>query len=374
MLKIVFITLLFFMLGCGVAEKKSPVVVKDVQTFTLMYVKVDKEPFIKAEQIKVFDIIDGIASTPKGQISILDLEDKRSEFKLFINSPNAERIRVLNIKPKYRDGMWLKRGKYHIEVSAKKHATYKRWIKLTEDTSLAIVLKRQKNVSVGTVIWSSQVGAKYIDGLYWQDQALNKNNKMNWYKAKDYCKALVVNNGRVDIDDFELPTESELFLLSKSNSKLNYSGNICWSSSSDNKHINFAKYVYINSKKNGWYNKEGSTYVRCVSRKNYPEKLSLSKLTRLLQKEKKYKFLDALETSLKIKYGEPVIKNVVYNSKKKSLSFVLKSQKYDANKKYFYNQKHTIPMKFHPKSLKFKPEVTFDVINDKLVFKSIANY
>lgn len=374
MLKIVLVTFLFFMLGCGVAEKKLPVVVKDVQTFTLMYVKVDKEPFVKSEQIKVFDVINGIANTSKGQISILDLEDKRSEFRLSISSPNGERIRILNIKPKYKDGMWLKAGKYHIEVSTKKYATHKRWIKLTEDTSLDIVLKRQKNVSVGTVIWSTQIGTKYIDGLYWQDQAVNKQNKMNWYEAKDYCKMLVISNGKVNINDFELPTESELFRLSKSNSKLDYSGNICWSSSTDDKHTNFAKYVYINSKKNGWYNKEGSTYVRCVSRRNYPESLSLSGLTKLLQKEKKYKFLAALESAVKIKYGEPVIRNVVYDSKKKSLNFTLKSQKYDSKKKYFYNKKHTIPMKFHPKTLKFKPEVTFDVINDKLVFKSITNY
>ena len=374
MLKIVLFLLLILLAGCSVAEKKTPAIIKDVQTFKFMYVKVDKTPFIKSEQIKVFDVIDGIANTSKGQIPILDLEDKRSEFKLFVNSPNGSRTRILNIKPKYRDGMWLKAGKYHIEVSAKQYNTHKKWINLTKDTNLTIVLKRPKNISIGTVVWSTQTGTKYIDGLYWQDQAVNKSNKMNWHKAKDYCKRLVINNGKVDIDDFDLPTESELFLLSKSNSKLDYSGNICWSSSSDDKHTNFAKYVYINSKKNGWYNKEGTTYVRCVSRRNYPENLSLPQLTKLLQKKKKYKFLHALESAMKIKYGEPVIKNVVYNSRKKSLSFILKSQKYDANKKYFYNKKHTVPMNFHPKSLNFKPEVAFDVINDKLVFKSITNY
>lgn len=373
MLKIVFSVTMLFILGCSPAEEKPPVI-KDVQKFTLMYVKVDQEPFIKSEQVKVFDVINGLATTSKGQIPITQLEDERSEFRLYINSPNSQTIKILNIKPKYEDGIWLKKGKYHIEISAKKHTTYQKWIELNQDTNLAVALKRKKNISVGSIVWKKQTGIKYIDGFYWQDQIVNKKNKMNWHEAKDYCEMLVIKNGRVDIDDFTLPTESELLLLSKSNSTLDYSGNICWSSSSDKEHTNFAKYVYINSKKNGWYNKEGTTYVRCVSRRNYSKKLSLLELTKLIENEKKYKFLDALDSAIQIKYGDPIVRDVAYNSRKKNLKFTLKSQKYDLNKKYFYNKTHMIPMKFHPKTLKFNPEVKFDVINDKLVFKSINNY
>ncbi len=372
MLKIVLSMTLLFMIGCGVAEKKAPIV-KDEPKYTLMYVKVDREPFIKSEQIKVFSIVDGLATTSKGQISSTDLEDKRSEFRLYVNSPNAQKIRILNIKPKYEDGIWLKSGKYHIEISAKKHVTYKEWINLEKDTNVAIALKRKRNVSLGFVEWKSQVGIKYIDGLYWQDQTANKKKKMNWNDARDYCQNLVVKNGRVDIDDFTLPTEPELLSLSKHNSELDYTGSICWSSSSDNEHTNFAKYVYINSKKNGWYNKEGVTYVRCVSRRNYPQKLTLLELTKRISKEKNYKFIDALESAVQIKYGKPIVKNVIYDSRKKSLSFNLKSQKYDSKKKYFYNKAHKIPMKFHPKTLKLNPVVKFEVINDKLIFKTIKS-
>jgi len=372
MLKIVFISALLFMFGCGVAEKKAPPIV-DKPKYTLMYVKVDREPFVKSEQVKVFSIIDGIATTSKGEIQSTDLEDRRSEFKLYVNSPNAQTIKILNIKPKYRDGIWLKSGKYHIQVSAKKHITYKKWITLDKDTNLAIALKRKKNTSLGFVEWKSQVGIKYIDGLYWQDQAVNKKKKVNWNDAKNYCENLVVKNGKVNIDDFTLPTESELLSLSKHNSELDYAGSICWSSSSDKEHTNFAKYVYINNKKNGWYNKKGITYVRCVSRRNYSNKLTLLELTKYISKEKGYKFIDALESAVQIKYGKPIIKNVIYNSRKKNLSFTLKSQKYDSKKKYFYNKAHTIPMKFHPKTLKLNPVVKFEVINDKLIFKTIKS-
>ena len=372
MLKIVFTFGLLFMIGCGTTEKKTPIVI-DKPTYALMYVKVDRAPFIKSEQIKVFSISDGIATTSKGQISSRDLEDKRSEFRLYVNSPNSQKIRILNIKPKYEDGIWLKSGKYHIEVSAKKHVTYKKWINLNKDINLTIALKRKENVSLGFVEWKSQVGIKYIDGLYWQDQAINKKQKMNWNDAKNYCQNLVIKNGKVDIDDFTLPTESELLSLYKANSSLDYSGSICWSSSSDKEHSSFAKYVYINNKKNGWYSKKGITYVRCVSRRNYPEKLTLLNLTKRISEEKGYKFIDALESAVQIKYGKPIVKNVVYNSRKKNLSFTLKSQKYDSKKNYFYNEFHKIPMKFHPKSLRLDPVVEFEVINDKLVFKTIKS-
>ena len=111
MLKIVFTATMLFILGCGPAQEKPPVV-KDIQKFSLMYVKVDKDPFIKSEQVKVFDIINGLATTSKGQILITELEDERSEFRLYINSPNGKTIKILNIKPKYKDGIWLKKGNY----------------------------------------------------------------------------------------------------------------------------------------------------------------------------------------------------------------------------------------------------------------------
>lgn len=372
MLKIIFVTIALFIIGCGTPEKKM-IVPKDEPKFKLMYVKIDKGPFVKAEQIKVFSVKNGLASTSKGEIAIRDLEEQRSEFRLSINSPNAQTIKILNIKPKYRDKMWLKKGKYHIELSAKKHTTYKKWINLQDDTNLAIALKRQRDILLGFVEWKPEVDIKYIDGLYWQDQAINKKNKMNWNDANEYCEKLVIKNGKIDIDDFALPTESELFSLSKHNSQLDYTGNICWSSSIDDRDTKFAKYVYINSKKNGWYNKKGKTYVRCVARRNYSKKLSLSELTKVLQKEKKYKFLDALESAVQIKYGKPIVKDVRYNSKKKSLSFRLKSQKYGSDKKYFYNKTHVVRMKSRPKTLKFNPVVEFKVINDKLIFKTLKS-
>ncbi len=361
MIKIIFVTIILFILGCTPIQKKTPslIPVKNIEKSTLMHTKVNSLPFAK---------------TSKASISIEKPEEQRSEFRLYINSPNATKIRILNIKPKYKDGIWLKKGRYHIELSAHKYTTYKKWIALNQDTNLTISLERKKNVSMGSITWKKQSGVKYINGLYWQDQAVNKKNKMNWDDAKKYCQTLVIKNGSITLDDFVLPSESELLSLSKYNSSLEYSGNICWSSSSDAEHTNFAKYVYINSKKTGWYNKNGSTYVRCVSRRNYSKDLSLLSLAKLIEKEKKYTSLNALERAVQIKYGDPIVRNVVYNSRKKTLAFTLQSQKYDSNKNYFYKKTHVIPMKFHPRSVKFTPEVTFDIINDKLVFKSIKDY
>ena len=51
--------------------------------------------------------------------------------KLFVESvPEDARVRILNIKPKFFQGMELEPGRYHLEVAAKGYDTKKRWINL----------------------------------------------------------------------------------------------------------------------------------------------------------------------------------------------------------------------------------------------------
>ena len=289
-------------------------------------------------------------------------------FELHVESPNAERIRILNIKPKYKDGIRLKKGKYLIEVSAKKHITYNKWIDLHEDTTLAVVLHRKKNVSMGFIHWKEIPKMKYIAGSFWEDQALNKQKRMTWEKAVDYCKDLSISvNENIIIDDFMLPTAKELASLRSYTARLDYSGSIYWSSSSDEEHPQFAKYVYINKNKSGWYNKSGKSFVRCVSHKTYPLDLSVEKLANYFMKKEHFSYLDAYEFAVDLKYGKPVIKNII-NQKHNTLRLLLRSQKYDKNKNYFYYKEHTVKRK---KGIAKNPEIKFEIINNKLVFREI---
>jgi formylglycine-generating enzyme required for sulfatase activity len=52
--------------------------------------------------------------------------------RLFVETdPQNARVRVLNIRPKFYQGMALKPGKYHVEVSASGYGLEKKWIEVT---------------------------------------------------------------------------------------------------------------------------------------------------------------------------------------------------------------------------------------------------
>lgn len=62
------------------------------------------------------------------------------------SSPTTARIRILNIKPKFKQGIELKAGRYHVEVTAPGHIKYLEWISLKagETRTLRMTLKKEK--------------------------------------------------------------------------------------------------------------------------------------------------------------------------------------------------------------------------------------
>lgn len=65
--------------------------------------------------------------------------------QLFVHAePETARIRILNIKPKFYQGIILKPGRYHVEVSADGYEMEKVWIKVEpgKDKKLQISLKK----------------------------------------------------------------------------------------------------------------------------------------------------------------------------------------------------------------------------------------
>jgi len=368
-----FITIfLTFLLGCSsfpYVEPQVEVQQKSSKQQT-MYVTTTQNSFYRGQKVTLFEVVDGIAITSEGEIPFKYLEKERSYFRLTVHTPHKNaRIRILNIKPKYHDGIWLKKGRYHIEVTLKGYIPYKKWINIAQDSDLMIRLKRGANLSMGFITWQKIEGVKYIDGLFWQDQAINKREKMTWHDAQGYCKRLKIKiTQSITLDDFTLPTDKELLALNKKRSQLDYTGSIYWSASTDKRHSKFAKYVYINSKKTGWYNKSGSTYVRCVSRKNYPLQLPLNQLTKYLIDKYNYSYLEAYELALNVKYGKPIVRNIK-KLKNKKIEFQLRSQKYNTDKKYFYNKLQRVEKEKYMISNPNK--IRFEIINEKAIFKNI---
>lgn len=61
-------------------------------------------------------------------------------------TPKADRVKILNIIPTYKDKILLKPGKYHVEVSKKGYQTTRRWIEL-KNTSLVVNLNLKKYIT-----------------------------------------------------------------------------------------------------------------------------------------------------------------------------------------------------------------------------------
>jgi hypothetical protein len=89
----------------------------------------------------------------KNQKNILREENKTiitpiKKFSLTINTiPSKARVRILNIKPKYYDGMKLKEENYRIEISHDGYKTVKKWIKLNHNTVLDFKLEENQEQS-----------------------------------------------------------------------------------------------------------------------------------------------------------------------------------------------------------------------------------
>ncbi|OCC14195.1 Polysaccharide deacetylase, caspase activity [Dissulfuribacter thermophilus] len=118
-------------------------------------VRVEKEGYIATEkQVRV---------KPGRRVVIgLFLDQEKSRGWLTIRpDPSDAKVRILNIKPKYRPGMELSPGRYHIEVSRSGYKTVSRWIDLGAGDDMDIEIRLERRSS------APSAGSKvYIDGGY----------------------------------------------------------------------------------------------------------------------------------------------------------------------------------------------------------------
>ncbi|WP_461211571.1 hypothetical protein [Desulfocurvus sp. DL9XJH121] len=123
-------------------------------------------------EIGVFEIVDGMARTNAGWIVFKDIEKERSHFQLTVKAPEGAIVKILNIKPKYHDGIWLEKGKYHIGVYPKKKAALDRWIALEKDKVIVLdgsdksrLVSLTVNAVSGATVKIMNVRAKYHPGI-----------------------------------------------------------------------------------------------------------------------------------------------------------------------------------------------------------------
>ncbi len=358
-----------------------------------MYVKEEMPGFQKGASVTVLSLDGPLAITQEGEIPFANLEQQRSSFRLTIHSLDAATIRILNIKPKYDDGMWLSPGKYHIEVSKPGYQTYKKWIVIYNDKELNIKLNKSVFAANGSVTWQKKRDTFSSDGLVWYN--LDSDEKMTWQTANEFCDNLSITTYGFNIKGFSLPNDSELLQLAKNRGAIEYQNAIYWSSTTDADHQSYAKYVNLNTSEHSWYKKHGKTYVICRHHVEYSRHLSVQQLASALIGKTTHRdtslipienglsdnerALNAFEMALFIKYGDPLVQNVVYDADKSRLVFELVSQNRTAEGKPLYRREITLEvgknevqrMQKQLMDPAFEPIVEFEIINGQLNFVGI---
>ncbi len=360
-----------------------------------MYVKKESPPFKQGEEVTVLSIEGDFAMTDKGEIELSNLEEKRSTFTLSISSVKDATIKILNIKPTYHDGIWLKTGKYHIEVSKQGYKQHRQWIVLYRDKKITIQLKKILLPANGVLTWRKGEESYSVNGQIFQMQSADRAEKMTWKEAQKYCSGLKVSLYGFRADNFSLPKDTEVLQLSRATRPYEHPNALYWSSTTDSAHKSYAKYVNINSGENSWYKKHGKTYVLCQHKIDLDLNLPLDKLAKSLMSNKvdnlspvalhiqedaskNRRALDALEMALFLKYGNPVIQNVSYYTDDQVLSYEVISQNLDSKGKPFFYKKirvHIDDEEVDAESIKaqfldpsFIPIIDFDVVDGKLIF------
>ncbi len=355
-----------------------------------MYVKEETPGFEKGDSVTVLSINGPLAMTQNGEIALSNLEEQRSSFRLTVHTLDAATIRILNIKPKYYDGIWLSPGTYHIEISKAGYRTYEQWVMIDNDKELNIKLDKSAFRPNGTVTWQKHGDIFSGNGLIWYNN--DDDEKMTWQRAVAFCNDLNVTLYGYRLQDFSLANDTELLQLSDNKRVLKSQNILYWSSTTDEEHQSYAKYVNVNAGESSWYKKHGKTYVMCAEHINYPKEFSIQQLASALIEHnallgasfteiqndlsENEHALNAYEMALFIKYGDPIVQNVVYHADNGRLVFELISQNGTTEGKPLYRREITLDVGEEEaeqmlKQLKdpaFEPIVEFEVSNGQLKF------
>ncbi|MBD3796903.1 MAG: PEGA domain-containing protein [Campylobacterales bacterium] len=95
------------------------------------------------------------STTPAQKVEMQPLEHnviKPTTPSLTIDAPQGATIKILNIKPKYYDGIELEAGNYLIEVSKSGYKTYKELIEVDKPTIHTVSL--EKEILSLKIVWS----------------------------------------------------------------------------------------------------------------------------------------------------------------------------------------------------------------------------
>lgn len=147
-------------------------VVENTRLFKTSAAQVDVGALTVGDEVSVLSTQGEMAQTSDGWVRLSNLEKERSMFRLTVKAAPGSTVKILNIKPKYHDGMWLKKGKYHLGVYAKGKAVQTRWVNLAKDR--VVIMDGSKSgrlcsltvsAPLGATVKILNIGPKYRDGI-----------------------------------------------------------------------------------------------------------------------------------------------------------------------------------------------------------------
>lgn len=153
--------------------------------------------------------------------------DQKIKGQLFVKTdPKGSRVRILNIKPKFYQGMDLDSGSYHVEVSKTDYNTKKMWVKLEsgESKQLKIRLEQlQASIqptptyippsSTSNVLKKDGIYIAYANGIVRDTKTglewkAGPDKDTDWNKARSWVESLNLDGG-----GWRMPTTEELETL-----------------------------------------------------------------------------------------------------------------------------------------------------------------
>lgn len=119
-----------------------------------------------------------------------------SKSKLFVETePKNASIRILNIRPKFYQGMALEPGSYHVEVSRHGYKTNKTWIRLEagKDQKIEVGLEQLNETAKKNIIQSKSERKKRYTVLLFEDFS---DNNFKWPVGSKKERELKIRNGK----------------------------------------------------------------------------------------------------------------------------------------------------------------------------------